>query len=98
MEEDIMKPFSNSSLVDEAASELERIAPKNSQVEIDVIEDPIGNFSTHIMLHTKSKTYFAKKDDMFLYRSCYKAIRAIKAQIKKKRTNLLHQQVSLKNS
>lgn len=93
-----MKPFNTEDMVSEAASEIERIAPRNSQVEIDVVEDPAGHFSTHIKLHTKARTYFAKKDDIFLYKSFSKAIRAIKAQIQKKRTNHLHGHVSLKNS
>jgi ribosome-associated translation inhibitor RaiA len=92
-----MKPFNTEDMVSEATNEIERIAPRNSQVEIDVIEDPVGHFSTHIKLHTKAKTYFAKKDDTFLYRSFSKAIRAIKAQLKKKRINHVHQHMGLKN-
>ena len=86
-----MKPFNTEDMVSEAAAEIEKIAPRNSVVEIDVKEDPAGHFSTN-------RTYFAKKDDIFLYRSFSKAIRAIKAQIQKKRTNHLHGQVSLKNT
>lgn len=96
MEDDNMKPFKTQDLMSEATSEIEKIAPKNSEVEIEIKEDPIGVFSTHIKLHTKAKTYFAKKDDLFLYRSIYKAIRAIKAQIKKKRINHVHERMSLK--
>ena len=90
-----MKPFNTKDLVQEAASEIQRIAPKNSQVDIDVIEDPAGHFSTQIKLVTKTKTYFAKKEDMFLYKSFSKAIRATKAQIVKKRHNRMHKQVGL---
>lgn len=93
-----MKPFNTEDMVSEAAAEIEKIAPRNSVVEIDVKEDPAGHFSTNIKLQTKYRTYFAKKDDTFLYRSFSKAIRAIKAQIQKKRTNHLHGQVSLKNT
>jgi ribosome-associated translation inhibitor RaiA len=93
-----MKPFNTEDMVQEAASEIQRIAPKNSQVDIDVIEDPAGHFSTHIKLITKTKTYFAKKDDMFLYKSFSKAIRAIKTQIAKKRHNHIHKQVGLKKT
>lgn len=93
-----MKPFNTEDLVQEAASEIQRIAPRNSQVDIDVIEDPAGHFSTQIKLITKTKTYFAKKDDMFLYKSFSKAIRAIKAQIVKKRHNRVHEQVALKKT
>lgn len=93
-----MKPFNTEDLVQEAASEIQRIAPKNSTVDIDVVEDPAGHFSTHIKLITKTKTYFAKKDDMFLYKSFSKALRAIKAQIAKKRSNHVHSHVGLKKT
>lgn len=91
-----MKPFNTEDMVQEAASEIQRVAPKNSKVDIDVVEDPAGHFSTHIKIITKTKTYFAKKDDTFLYKSFSKAIRAIKAQIGKKRSNRMHQQIGLK--
>ncbi len=93
-----MKTFNTDSMVSEATSEIEKIAPKNSQIEIDVVEDPVGHFSTHIKLVTKTKTYFAKKDDLFLYRSFSKAIRAIKMQLSKKRTSHIHDQVGLKKT
>ena len=93
-----MKTFSTENMVSEATSEIEKIAPKNSQIEIDVREDPVGHFSTHIKLSTKTKTYFAKKDDTFLYRSFSKAIRAIKMQLQKKRVNHVHDQVGLKKT
>lgn len=80
-----MKSLNTQEMVEGAVSEIEKLAPKNSHIEIDVKEDPIGNFSTHILLHTKQHTYFAKKQDMFLYKSFNKAIRAIKAQLHKKR-------------
>lgn len=91
-----MKTFNTEEMVNEATSEIEKFAPKNSQVEIDVKEDPVGHFSTHIKLQTKYKTYFAKKEDTFLYKSFSKALRAIKTQVQKKRANHLHQQFSLK--
>ena len=90
-----MKSLNTKDLVQEAESEIQRIAPKNSLVDIDVIEDPAGHFSTHIKLVTKTKTYFAKKDDLFLYKSFSKALKAIKAQIAKKRNNRMHRQVGL---
>lgn len=82
-----MKTLNTQELVQGAVSEIEKFAPKNSHVEIDVKEDPVGNFSTHILLKTPYHTYFVKKEDMFLYRSFNKAIRAIKIQLKKKRMN-----------
>jgi ribosome-associated translation inhibitor RaiA len=97
MEDDRMKTFNTEEMVTEAASEIERFAPKNSQLEIDVKEDPVGHFRTYIKLSTKTKIYFAKKEDSFLYKSFSKAIRAIKAQVQKKRTNHLRHKISLKN-
>lgn len=82
-----MKTLYTQEMVKEAVSEIEKFAPKNSHVEIDVKEDPVGTFSTHIRLDTKQKTYFAKKEDMFLYRSFSKAVRALKAQLQKRRVN-----------
>jgi hypothetical protein len=67
----------------EAIQEIEKIAPRHSEVEIDVEEDRRGIFCTHIRLITKHKIYFAKKEDSFLNKSFYKAMRAIKAQVKK---------------
>jgi ribosome-associated translation inhibitor RaiA len=82
-----MKILNTQSMVQDAVSEIEKFAPKHSHVEIDVKEDPVGNFSTHIRVDTKEKTYFVKKDDIFLYRSFSKAVRALKAQIQKRRVN-----------
>ena len=93
-----MKNISTEEMVNDATNEIEKMAPKHSHVAIDVKEDPAGHYSTHIELRTKQKTYFAKKEDVFLYRSFSKAMRAIKMQIQKKRVNHLHQHVSLKNS
>ena len=93
-----MKTFNTDEMVSEATSEIEKIAPRNSQIEIDVREDPVGHFSTHIKLSTKTKTYFAKKEDMFLYKSFSKAIRAIKVQLAKKRSNRMHDQIGLKKT
>lgn len=82
-----MKTFNTQGMVQEAISEIEKIAPKRSHIEIDVKEDPVGTFSTYIRLDTKTKTYFAKKADTFLYRSFSKALRALKSQIQKRRIN-----------
>ncbi len=82
-----MKTFNTQGMVQEAISEIEKIAPKHAHVEIDIKEDPVGTFRTHIRLDTKNKTYFAKKDDIFLYRSFSKALRALKAQIQKRKVN-----------
>ena len=81
-----MKDLSTENLIQTATYEIEKVAPKNSQVEIDIKEDPVGNFRTNIKLITRSKTYFSKKEDTFMYKSLTKALRALKAQINKKRT------------
>lgn len=81
-----MKDLSTENLIQTATYEIEKVAPKNSQVEIDIKEDPVGNFRTNIKLITRSKTYFSKKEDTFMYKSLTKALRALKAQISKKRT------------
>ncbi len=82
-----MKTLNTHEMVHEAVSEIEKFAPKSSQVEIDVKEDPIGNFSTQIKLKTKDRVYFVKKEDLFLYKSFTKAMRAIKSQVQKRRVN-----------
>jgi len=93
-----MKRLNATDLISDASSELEKLAPRNSQLDIDVIEDPVGHFSTHVKLQTKYRTYFAKKEGEFLYESFSKAIRAIKAQLGKKRTRHIHNHISLKHS
>lgn len=80
-----MNTLKTQDMVQEAISEIEKFAPKKSHVAVDVLEDPIGVYSTRIRVDTKEHTYFAKKNDMFLYRSFSKAIRALKAQLKKRR-------------
>ena len=78
-----MKNLREKEMMEEAVHEIEKIAPRHAEVEIEVQENPRGCFSTHIKLITKQKIYFAKKEDSFLNRSFYKAMRAIKAQVKK---------------
>lgn len=78
-----MKNLNDKVMLAEAVQEIEKIAPRNSQVEIEVEENRKGIFCTHIKLVTKNHIYFAKKEDSFLNKSFYKAMRAIKAQVKK---------------
>ena len=80
-----MKSLRVKDLVHEGVEELEKIAPKDSHVEIDVIEDPPGHFSTHILLKTKFKTYFARKDATFIWESFHKAMKAVKTQMRKRK-------------
>jgi len=92
-----MKNYSPAEMVNEARSEIEKIAPRNSEIDVVITEDPVGHYSTNIKLQTRTHTYFAKKEDDFLYKSLSKALRALKAQLGKKRFNHLHQTVSLRN-
>ena len=92
-----MKPFNREDMVQEAAQEIEKFAPKNSHIEIDIKEDPVGHYSTNIKLQTKYKTFFAKKHDVYFYKSFSRALRALKAQLQKKRPNHVHQHAGLKN-
>ncbi len=82
-----MKNIIEKEMRDEAIEEIVKIAPKHAEVEIDVEETRKGIFCTHIKLITKQKIYFAKKEDSFLNKSFYKAMRAIKTQVKKNKTD-----------
>ncbi len=80
-----MKSLNTHEMVNGAISEIEKFAPKRSHVEIEVKEDPVGNFKTLIKVKTKNKIYIAIKEDMYLYKSFTKAMRALKTQIEKRR-------------
>lgn len=68
-----MKRLNHKSLVEDAVTELEKFAPKNSAIEVDIKEEG-GHYFTKIKLRTKNKTYFAKKEDLFFYKSFSKEI------------------------
>jgi ribosome-associated translation inhibitor RaiA len=80
-----MKTLNTQEMIQGAIDEIRRYAPHNAQIDIEVREDPVGNFATHILVQANHHTYFSKKEDMFLYRSFNKAMRAVKAQLAKKR-------------
>jgi len=82
-----MKTLRSKEMVDEAVSEIERMAPKNSHVEIDVKEEPVGHFSTLIKLKAWNKTYIVKKEDMFFTKVLNKAVKALKAKLQKKKVS-----------
>jgi hypothetical protein len=82
-----MKNLSKIEMEIEAIQEIEKLAPKNSGIDVDVEKNRKGIFCTHIRLITKKKIYFAKKEDSFLNKSLYKAIRAIKAQVQKNKVD-----------
>lgn len=92
-----MKNYSPAELVNEVRAEIERIAPSNSEIDVLITEDPVGHFSTNLKIQTRTHTYFVKKEDDYLYKSLTKALRALKAQLGKKRFNHVHQTVSLRN-
>ena len=71
-----MKRLTNQNLVEDAVLELEKFAPKNSAIEVDVTEEA-GHFKTQIKLKTRNRTYFAKKEDLFFYKSFNKALKAL---------------------
>lgn len=90
-----MNKVNPTAMVEDAKEELRKITPRDSIVDVIVTEDPVGHYSTNIKVQTEHHTYFAKKEDDFLYRSFTKALRALKNQIGKKRYNHLHQTVNL---
>lgn len=92
-----MKNFNSKEMVNEAVLDLKKIAPKDSHVEIDVREDPVGNYQTNIKLTTKVKTYFAKKEDAFVYGSFAKALKAIKTQLRRGKNTRIHFKKGLKD-
>lgn len=91
-----MKTLNTQEMIHGAMDELRRYAPRNAKIDIEVREDPIGNYATHILVQSGQHTYFSKKEDFFLYRSFNKAMRAIKAQLAKKRVS--HETIHLKVS
>lgn len=82
-----MKNLAKIEMQHEAIQEIEKIIPGKSEINIDIEENRRGIFCTHIRLITKKKIYFAKKEDSFLNKSFSKAIRAIKAQVKKNKVD-----------
>ena len=70
-------------MVDFGVHEIERVAPENSQIELDVREDSSGEFYAQIKVKAKSKVYFVKKHSKSMYDSFHKAMRALKAQLAK---------------
>lgn len=82
-----MKNLAEKEMLAEAVQEIEKVAPRHSEIDIEVEENRRGIFCTHIRLITKQRVYFAKKEDSFLNKSFYKAMRAIKAQVKKNKVD-----------
>lgn len=97
MEDDRMKHLNPNQMVDEAILEIEKFAPRNSEIEIDLKEDPVGHFQTNIKLRTRMKTFFVKKADTLIYSSFSKAITAMKKKLRRKKSQHLHRQTALKD-
>ncbi len=97
MEAERMKKFNTDEMINEAVEEIKKLAPRNSEVEIGLTEDPVGNFQTNIKLTTKLRTYFAKKEDQFLAGSFSKALKAMKQQLRKGKTTRFKYQTGLKD-
>jgi ribosome-associated translation inhibitor RaiA len=80
-----MKENKAKRLVDYGVEEVEKIAPDNSQIEVDVKEDPVGHYSSLIKIKAKHKIFFVKKESDSMYESFHKALRALRSQIAKKK-------------
>ena len=74
-------------MVDYGISELERVAPNNAEIEVDVKEDPVGHYSALIKVKANHKVYFIKKEADSMYDSFHKAVRALKVQLSKHKNN-----------
>lgn len=70
-------------LVDFGMEEIERIAPANSQIEVDVKEDSSGHFWSLLKVRVNHKEFFVKKEGNSMYESFHKAMRALKSQLSK---------------
>jgi hypothetical protein len=79
-----MKNVSTNDLIQDATAEIEKLAPKNSHLEVDIKEDSSGVYRTNLILVTKYRTYFAGKEDIFMVKSFKKALKALKSQLSKK--------------
>jgi ribosome-associated translation inhibitor RaiA len=74
-------------MVDYGLSEISRIAPFNSDVELDVKEDAKGHFYSFIKVKVNRKIFIAKKEGNNMYESFHKALKALKVQLAKNKIN-----------
>lgn len=77
-------------MVDYGMSELEKIAPNDAKIELDVREDSSGEFYAQIQVKVKNKVYFVKKHSRSMYDSFHKAMRALRAQLAKNKVHNHH--------
>jgi ribosome-associated translation inhibitor RaiA len=71
-------------LVNFAINELQRIAPANAEIKVDVKERD-GHFVAQLKVHANHKIFFAKKIGDDMYDSFHKAMKAMKAQLIKEK-------------
>jgi ribosome-associated translation inhibitor RaiA len=70
-----------------ALNELQRIAPANAEVKVEVRENPDGHCFAQLKVLANHKVFFAKKEGDSLYESFHKAMKAIKAQLIREKKN-----------
>lgn len=74
-------------LIEYGLQEVEKIAPENSQIEVEVKEGPIGHFYSLIKIKLPHKMLFVKKEGESMYESFHKALRALRSQLARKKDN-----------
>lgn len=75
-------------LVNFALNELQRIAPANAEVKVDVRENANGRYFAQLKVLANHKVFFAKKEGESMYDCFHKAMKAVKAQLVKEKKNL----------
>lgn len=71
-------------LVNFAMNELQRIAPANAKIKVDVREHD-GHFVAQLKIFANHKVFFAKKVGDDMYDCFHKAMKAMKAQLVKEK-------------
>lgn len=86
-------------LVNFGIGEIEKIAPDNAQIEVDVKEGPVGHFKAMLVVKANRKVFFAKKEGDSIYESFHKAMRALKSQLsKEKKFHRVHQAIKYQDA
>lgn len=75
-------------LVNFGLNELQRIAPANAEVKVDVRENADGHYMAELKVLANHKVFFAKKEGESMYECFHKAMKALKAQLLKEKKNL----------
>jgi ribosome-associated translation inhibitor RaiA len=74
-------------MINYGVEEIERVAPFNSMVELDVKEVARGHFFAFIKVKVNHKLYIARKEGKDMYEGFHKALKALKAQLAKNKVN-----------